>query len=138
MAYQEIAQPAMYCRQCGYALVGLSEPRCPECGTRFDPHDPETFLLRRPGWSSKIGWGGRPSLLHTALTVFCALCVLNAASQPYGLELVCMMLIYPLGLALILRYAVGLGGEALRRERLRMCRRTPWPWRCMALPICLG
>lgn len=24
------------CRQCGYSLTGLSVPRCPECGTRFD------------------------------------------------------------------------------------------------------
>ena len=28
---------AMYCRQCGYRLVGLSENRCPECGVAFDP-----------------------------------------------------------------------------------------------------
>ncbi|MEX0775171.1 MAG: hypothetical protein WD042_05595 [Phycisphaeraceae bacterium] len=26
----------MHCRQCGYALWNLSEPRCPECGTGFD------------------------------------------------------------------------------------------------------
>jgi len=24
------------CRKCGYALRGLPEPRCPECGTPFD------------------------------------------------------------------------------------------------------
>jgi hypothetical protein len=24
------------CRECGYDLRGLTEPRCPECGTRFD------------------------------------------------------------------------------------------------------
>ncbi|MCH8852005.1 MAG: hypothetical protein IID41_05065 [Planctomycetes bacterium] len=23
------------CRQCGYHLRGLTEPRCPECGTEF-------------------------------------------------------------------------------------------------------
>jgi protein-S-isoprenylcysteine O-methyltransferase Ste14 len=25
------------CQKCGYSLHGMTEPRCPECGTRFDP-----------------------------------------------------------------------------------------------------
>jgi hypothetical protein len=25
------------CRKCGYDIRGLPEPRCPECGTPFDP-----------------------------------------------------------------------------------------------------
>jgi len=25
------------CVKCGYFLIGLTEPRCPECGTEFDP-----------------------------------------------------------------------------------------------------
>jgi len=25
------------CRVCGYILYGLPQPRCPECGTGFDP-----------------------------------------------------------------------------------------------------
>jgi hypothetical protein len=25
------------CVRCGYSLYGLDEPRCPECGTAFDP-----------------------------------------------------------------------------------------------------
>ncbi len=28
------------CRKCGYLLQGLPEPRCPECGTRFDADPP--------------------------------------------------------------------------------------------------
>ena len=35
----------MYCRKCGYALTGLLEMRCPECGTRFDPADKKTFVI---------------------------------------------------------------------------------------------
>jgi rubrerythrin len=30
------------CRDCGYALFGLPENRCPECGRAFDPADPRT------------------------------------------------------------------------------------------------
>jgi hypothetical protein len=26
------------CMRCGYSLRGLTLPRCPECGTPFDPH----------------------------------------------------------------------------------------------------
>lgn len=36
------------CPKCGYVLRGLAEPRCPECGRRFDPHEILAFL-RRPG-----------------------------------------------------------------------------------------
>ena len=30
------------CARCGYCLVGLPEPRCPECGTPFDPSIPRS------------------------------------------------------------------------------------------------
>jgi hypothetical protein len=28
-----------HCGECGYDLHGLREPRCPECGTPFDPKE---------------------------------------------------------------------------------------------------
>jgi hypothetical protein len=31
------------CKTCHYSLDGLTEHRCPECGTPFDPNDPSTF-----------------------------------------------------------------------------------------------
>lgn len=31
------AYPIGHCWDCGYNLTGLSEPRCPECGSQFDP-----------------------------------------------------------------------------------------------------
>jgi len=35
------------CRTCGYALKGLCEPRCPECGESFEPGDVTTYVLTR-------------------------------------------------------------------------------------------
>jgi hypothetical protein len=37
------SRPTMWCMNCGYALDGLSENRCPECGRRFDPRKRRTF-----------------------------------------------------------------------------------------------
>ena len=36
-----------FCLGCGYALRGLSDARCPECGRTFDPFDGKT--MRVPG-----------------------------------------------------------------------------------------
>ena len=38
------------CQGCGYRLDHLTEPRCPECGRSFDPHDPNTYSLLKFGW----------------------------------------------------------------------------------------
>jgi hypothetical protein len=37
---------AFTCKQCGYDLQGLTEARCPECGTAFDPAERERILAR--------------------------------------------------------------------------------------------
>ncbi len=34
------------CKKCGYDLHGLTEHRCPECGTAFDPSERERILAR--------------------------------------------------------------------------------------------
>jgi hypothetical protein len=46
---RRVAHPIVpaYCRRCSYPLIGLAEPRCPECGTGFDLTDRRTFR-RRP------------------------------------------------------------------------------------------
>ncbi len=48
----------MYCRRCQYALAYCEEARCPECGTTFDPHDPETFLSNRASRFGRRAWMG--------------------------------------------------------------------------------
>jgi hypothetical protein len=40
--------PRMFCRKCGYSLVGLPSNRCPECGRDFDPAKRKTFLTHPP------------------------------------------------------------------------------------------
>lgn len=32
-----LSSAGLHCADCGYSLRGLTEPRCPECGKRFDP-----------------------------------------------------------------------------------------------------
>jgi hypothetical protein len=41
-----IERRAFTCRRCGYSLEKLTEPRCPECGTPFDPAERERILER--------------------------------------------------------------------------------------------
>src|SRR5947209_7206968 len=36
------------CLGCGYTLLGLPEPRCPECGRPFDLSDPRTYTTKPP------------------------------------------------------------------------------------------
>jgi hypothetical protein len=42
------ANPHAFCRRCGYALIGISATKCPECGRSFDPSKPRTFARRPP------------------------------------------------------------------------------------------
>jgi hypothetical protein len=38
----ETSSQSRYCLNCGYALRGLTESQCPECGRLFDPQNPRT------------------------------------------------------------------------------------------------
>src|ERR1051326_7733990 len=52
-----------HCRNCGYLLIGLTESRCPECGTDFTPRPAvvvaavtkPTTHSDYPGWLERLG-----------------------------------------------------------------------------------
>ncbi len=44
------------CLQCGYDLTGLTEPRCPECGTPFEPSD-QLDPIEQPAAMRKVCHG---------------------------------------------------------------------------------
>jgi hypothetical protein len=50
--------PRVFCKGCGYALVGLESTKCPECGRGFDLANRRTFA-RRPPRSALWRWGRR-------------------------------------------------------------------------------
>jgi hypothetical protein len=54
----------MFCRGCGYALIGLPSNRCPECGREFDLSDPRTFLAH-PRQSAL------PRIVKVVVVLFC-------------------------------------------------------------------
>ena len=63
------------CRKCGYSLVRLTEPRCPECGTEFNPDDPRTMVLHNSWLADFLGkkttiWTISPAILLCTAAVF--------------------------------------------------------------------
>jgi hypothetical protein len=64
------------CIGCNYALRGLVDPRCPECGGVFDPHDAATFLITKP---SMIGWVVILGIVLTFVHGLAVLCSFSAA-----------------------------------------------------------
>ena len=66
-----------FCRKCGYNLTGLSEPRCPECGTPFGGGSTEELNESSPS-QAKTSW----STLRDRFTpTACQLCDPTYASS---------------------------------------------------------
>jgi hypothetical protein len=62
------------CRQCGYSLIRLTAPRCPECGTAFDPEDPRTMILHESRLAEFLSkrtslWSVFPAVLACAAAI---------------------------------------------------------------------
>lgn len=67
------------CLNCGYALRGLPNPVCPECGRGFDPANPDTYRDRaRPRWSTRFA--RPPRLWEIVLVVIPTLSLLDSIS----------------------------------------------------------
>lgn len=68
----------MQCRDCGYDLWNLTEPRCPECGLQFDLRSyrfvPDTVAFACPDCGSLHGGSGDSYLPATSDTATCQAC----------------------------------------------------------------
>ncbi len=68
----------MQCRTCGYALLNLSEPRCPECGSGFDIRSyrfvPDTVAFACPYCDHLHGGSGESYLPATTEQATCLGC----------------------------------------------------------------
>jgi hypothetical protein len=63
------------CRVCGYSLVRLTEPRCPECGTVFNPDDPRTMVIHKSRLADLLGkkttlWTVSPAIVAGMAAIF--------------------------------------------------------------------
>ena len=74
---------AFTCKRCGYDLHGLPEPRCPECGTGFDPAERERILARihSPLPKARYRWIAPLVVVLLALTVAAGLWFYREASK---------------------------------------------------------
>jgi hypothetical protein len=62
------------CFHCGYDLRSLTTNICPECGNRFDPKDPATYVHPAFAWQTR----GLRRLLHPPPLFDCAVLVATA------------------------------------------------------------
>lgn len=104
MTIQPESVPAMYCRECGYQLTGLSEPRCPECGRPFEPADPASFLTHPKGWIRRR-WLRRVTLAAAGLLVLA------------GADLLCLYIPWQREQAIATRVKQQGGAVEFRRAR---------------------
>jgi rRNA maturation protein Nop10 len=128
------------CLGCGYALRGLPDDNCPECGRAFDPADPSTYGKYR--FESKWRrWAQAPGIGHIAVMVVLTLLTVDGRSSPLGmpmLPLCCLMV--PVWPALVLSFcmrAAATRADRQRAQRDRTARRRRGVWRWVVTPVCV-
>jgi len=70
------------CPHCGYALEGLAEPICPECGNRFSPD-----WLYSADYEYAINWTHRRKTIAWSIGLLLAGAIVYAAASVGGMFL---------------------------------------------------
>ena len=123
------------CLSCGYALQGLTQPSCPECGQGFDPTNRGTYTsLGRRGWIYAQAEAGPGWVIATGCMIL-TLLLLYASSVPggyFGMSLLGIFLGFMFGAVWLVRMLAGLGigwksGRYLKNFKVR--------WRRWLTPV---
>ncbi len=133
------------CLGCGYALRGLPEAVCPECGRAFDPADSTTYdePTRPTGWRR---WAQAPPLSRCVVAAMCAVAYAYWSSEPGGLLAgFGGVWMWPVGLGLtawlVADYNLRVRAVIRDRRRASLDRVPAWRggWlRWAIVPICLA
>ena len=68
-------EDAPRCLDCAYCLIGLTQPRCPECGRPFDLTDPSTYSTKPPFVRWRLWLPGLLLAVGLGLVVFLVIIV---------------------------------------------------------------
>lgn len=141
------------CLTCGYRLVGLPEPTCPECGRPFDPDDADTYR-RESGLTFWAYFAKPPTRMLTICVLLSVLFWLVGVSRISK----AMLLFQPIvgqegagrGMVVLLIWSLLAGIYVLHVVGRRRIRKE-WPahlffanrrhtFRCLAIPLllCIG
>ena len=99
------------CKTCGYPLLRLPKPRCPECGTPFDPADPKTMDYNHPNWSKFLQ---KPITLKTRLPAIAAFAVIVIACC-FPEILILQLLILPAVLIILVTSYISFARRRMQR-----------------------
>jgi len=93
------------CKTCGYPLLRLPKPRCPECGSPFDPADPKTMDYNRPSWAKFVQKPTTLKMWLPAIASFAILATAIAFPENLALLLLCIPALLIIVVTLFVSYA---------------------------------